>query len=129
MRQLSEKLLTRDQYSNLATSLILTYYVSGTIFSRTCTSWSANLSGYGPGSGLFIDHFNENNINDYPTPELSNTPLIQSQCNYMATNLSLTSNLSGTTFAQECTPSSTNVTGYIVGVGTRINDFHLRHFL
>ena len=101
--------LTDKQCDNSANQMILQSNVSGTTFVWTATPPPANLStGYGPESGI---------INAYPTPDLSNNPLIQSQCNYMATNLSLTSDLSGTTFTRNCIPSSANMTGYITGSG------------
>ena len=39
----------------------------------------------------------------------------------MATNLALTSNVSGATFTWTCTPSSGNVTGFSPGSGLLIN--------
>ena len=39
----------------------------------------------------------------------------------MATNLALTSNVSGTLFSWTCTPSSANITGYGSGTGSFIN--------
>ncbi len=107
-----------SQCNNVATRLTLTEHVSGTTLTWTCTPSSANLSGYGPDSGLanrdipciYI-------IKAYPTPELSNTPLFESQCNYKATNQALNSNVSGTTFSRTCASSSAKVTGYSVRTG------------
>jgi uncharacterized protein (TIGR02145 family) len=48
----------------------------------------------------------------YPSPNLSNNPLNKTQCNNTTTNLTLTSNVTGTLFTWTCTPSSANVSGF-----------------
>jgi hypothetical protein len=48
----------------------------------------------------------------YPTPDLSNNPKNKQQCNNVATNITLTSNVAGTLFTWTCTPSSANVSGF-----------------
>jgi uncharacterized protein (TIGR02145 family) len=48
----------------------------------------------------------------YPTPDLSNTPLSQSQCNNQPTGINLTSNVAGTLFTWTATGSTVQVTGY-----------------
>ena len=48
----------------------------------------------------------------FPTPDLSNTPPSMQLCNNSPTNLTLTSNIAGTSFTWTCTPSSANITGW-----------------
>ena len=48
----------------------------------------------------------------YPTPDLSNNPLNKQICNNDHTGISLTSDISGTTFTWTCTPGSGNISGY-----------------
>ena len=48
----------------------------------------------------------------YPTPDLSNSPINKQQCNNLATNIPLTSNVAGTLFTWTCTPSSVNLSGF-----------------
>ena len=48
----------------------------------------------------------------YPTPNLSNSPAAKQICNNQQTNVSLTSNVTGTLFTWTATPSSANVNGY-----------------
>jgi len=47
-----------------------------------------------------------------PTPDLSNSPPSKQICNNTATNITLTSNVSGTLFTWTCTPSSVNLSGF-----------------
>ena len=48
----------------------------------------------------------------YPTPDLSNAPASKSQCDNLATNITLTSNVAGTLFTWTCIPSTGNITGW-----------------
>ena len=57
----------------------------------------------------------------YPSPNVSNSPLSQSQCSGLSTSITLTSGVAGTTFTWTCTPSSANVTGFSAGAGATIN--------
>jgi len=48
----------------------------------------------------------------HPQPNLSNTPLNKQQCNNLPTNITLTSNVTGTLFTWTATGSSASVTGF-----------------
>ena len=47
-----------------------------------------------------------------PKPVLTNSPALTTQCSNILTNITLTSNVSGTLFTWTCTPSSGNITGF-----------------
>jgi len=132
--------LNKQQCNNLATNIALTSNVAGTLFTWTCTPSSANVSGFTNStnptnlinqtlgnSGYNIEtvtyHITPraNNcdgiltdfvVTVYPTPDLSNNPKNKQQCNNQPTNITLTSNVTGTLFTWTCTPSSANVSGF-----------------
>jgi uncharacterized protein (TIGR02145 family) len=122
-----------------ATSAInLTSSLAGTTFVWTVVSSSPDLSGYSEGTGNAINQTIVNSgftidtliytitptangctgtasgdtVTVYPTPDLANTPLSESICQGSPTNITLTSNVTGTLFTWTCTPSSGFVTGY-----------------
>lgn len=137
----------QQQCNNLPTNIMLTSNIAGATFTWTCLPSSANITGYSNGSGTWINHnlVNTGNVTEsvtytiiprinscigiasdyvvtvYPTPVLTNSPLTVQQCNNQATNLALTSNVSGAFFTWTCTPSSVNVTGFSPGSGPQIN--------
>ncbi|MFC2102720.1 PKD-like domain-containing protein [Bacteroidota bacterium] len=132
--------LIHAQCNDLNTGINLTTNVSGTAFTWEATASSGNLTGQSnstvPGtsinqdinnSGYDIDtvyytivpHANScegdtsvYKVAVYPTPDLTNAPLSQSQCDGLATGLNLTSNVIGTEFTWICVPSSANITGW-----------------
>lgn len=132
--------LIHSQCNDLNTGIALTSNVSVTLFTWVATASSGNLTGQTnsatPGiaidqlinnSGISIDtvfytivpHANSctgdtsvYKVVVFPTPDLSNSPLSQSQCDEQSTGLSLQSNIAGTQFTWSCTASSGNVTGY-----------------
>jgi len=131
---------SQAQCDNLATNILLTSNVAGARFTWTCTPSSANVTGWADNAvptnvlnqtldntgfnietvtyhltpdisgcpGTMADY----TVTVYPTPDLSNAPLSQSQCDNLATNVTLTSNVAGTLFTWTCTPSSGNITGW-----------------
>ncbi|MBE0646231.1 MAG: hypothetical protein IH596_00435 [Bacteroidales bacterium] len=137
---LSNTPITQEQCNNLSTNIALTSNVTNTLFTWTATPSSANITGYSdqPAGVTLIDHTLVNSsyidqtvtyhitphandcdgiVYDYvvtvhPTPDLTNTPLNQSQCNNLNTNIALTSNIAGTQFTWTATGSSGNVTGF-----------------
>ncbi|MCX6252123.1 MAG: hypothetical protein NTX61_15405, partial [Bacteroidetes bacterium] len=132
--------LAKSICNNLATGITLTSNVNGALFTWTCTPSSGNVSGFSnsvaPGtlinqtlvnSGFNIEtvtyHITprangcDGDVTDFvvtvfPTPDLSNNPPSEQICNNQQTNITLTSDVSGTLFTWTCTPSSGNVTGY-----------------
>ena len=48
----------------------------------------------------------------FPTPTLTNSPASKSQCDNVATSVTLTSSVAGTLFTWTATPSSANITGW-----------------
>jgi uncharacterized protein (TIGR02145 family) len=117
--------------------------VAGSTYSWTCTPSSANLAGFLPGSGGVITQTLTNSgytietvtyhvtpaangcsgpVTDYivtvnPRPDVSNSPPVTQTCSGNTTNIILTSNVTGTTYAWTCTPSSANITGFSPGSG------------
>ena len=118
-------------------SILLSSSVAGTAFSWTATS-SGNLNGFSGGTGNTINHVITNTgfttdtviytitpvangcqgqplavpVAIHPVPDLSNSPPRTGICNNTWTNITLTSNVTGTTFTWTCTQSSGNVTGW-----------------
>jgi uncharacterized protein (TIGR02145 family) len=137
---LSNSPASKAQCDNLATNITLTSNVAGTLFTWTCTPSSANITGWTNNAvpttalnqtlnntGFNVETVTYNitpiangcpgNITPYivtvyPTPNVSNAPLSMQLCNNSATNLTLTSNVTGTLFTWTCTPSSGNITGW-----------------
>ncbi|MEI6898945.1 MAG: PKD-like domain-containing protein [Bacteroidota bacterium] len=140
MPNLSNVPLNKSQCNNQNTSVVLTSNVPGTLFTWTATPGSANITGQSDQlipvaliSQVLINSSYSDQIVTYhltphangctgvlvnfvvtvhPTPDLTNTPLNQRQCNSVNTNLLLTSHVTGTLFTWTTTPSSPNVTGY-----------------
>ena len=123
-----------------ATNITLTTNNDSTQFTWSCTTSSANLSGYSnsatPGriinqtidnTGFTIDTVYYHIVGHsygcsgdtsiykvavYPSPNLSNLPASKSICTNTSTNVNLTSNVVGTLFTWTATGSSANVSGY-----------------
>ena len=128
------------------TAINLTSNVTGTTFSWTTAGSSANVTGFTDGSGSTIAQTLTNSgytietvtytvtpqangcpgnpvdfvVTVYPTPDVSNTITTDSVCNGEATTITLTSNVSGTTFAWTAVGSSGNAGGYSNGSGSTI---------
>ena len=126
--------------NNMAFLLNLTADVAGSTFTWTCTPSSANITGWannaipattinqtlvntgvGPETvtyhitptalgcnGPTVDYV----VTVYLTALVTNAPAFKNQCDNVATNVNLTSNVPGATFTWTCTPSSGNVTGW-----------------
>jgi uncharacterized protein (TIGR02145 family) len=137
---LSNTPLTQDQCNNLNTNITLTSNVATTLFTWTASGSSANITGFSDNTtpADLIDHTLVNSgtnietveytitpqangcdgndytftVTVYPTPDLSNTPLSQNQCNNLNTNIGLTSNVTGTQFTWTASGSSANITGF-----------------
>lgn len=138
---LSNSPAAQTQCSGLATNITLTSHVAGTLFtwvaipsSGAVTGWSSNLTmptttlnqvlvntGTTPQTVTYRLIPVANScpgdttnyvVTVYPVPNLSNTPLSQSQCNNANTNLTLTSQISGTLFTWTATGSSPSISGY-----------------
>ncbi len=133
--------------SNSPTNIILAANFPGSTFTWTCTSSSPNVVGFSDGSGSIISQYlmNLGNIpesiiyhitptlngcsgpvTDYvvtvlPFPSITNTPMSKQICSGSSTNISLTSNVAGTTFYWSATGSSPNISGYSQGSGSLIN--------
>ena len=131
---------SKTQCDNLPTGITLTSAVAGTLFTWTATPSSANITGWADNAvptttlnqtldntGFNIEtvtyHITPSangcpgTMKDYvvtvnPTPDLSNAPLTKTQCDNVATNIPLISNVAGTLFTWTCTPSSANITGW-----------------
>jgi uncharacterized protein (TIGR02145 family) len=131
---------SKSQCDNLPTGINLTSTVAGTQFTWTCTPSSASITGWSDNAvpGTLLNQTLDNTgfstetvtyhvipiangcpgpvtnyvVTVYPTPNLSNAPPSLQICNNTATNLTLTSNVTGTMFTWTCTPSSANVTGW-----------------
>ncbi|MEI6900971.1 MAG: PKD-like domain-containing protein, partial [Bacteroidota bacterium] len=130
--------------SQTAPSVNLLSSCPGTIFTWTPQLISGSATGFSPGVGPLINQTitNTGNIpavinyivsmntgiclgNDTtytitvsPKPLLTNTPLFSQLCNNTSTNLTLTSNVTGTLFTWTCTPSSANITGWSDNTGS-----------
>ena len=130
----------KSQCNNTPTNIELTSNVTGTQFTWTASGSSALVTGFSDNltptttlnqtlinSGYNIEtvtyhltpHANgcdgpvtDYTVTVYPTPDLSNTPENQQQCNDQLTNITLTSNVTGTSFTWTCIPSSANISGY-----------------
>ena len=135
---ITNALTTSAICSNTPTGISLSADVAVTTFSWTAAASSLNLSGFSNGAGSSIVQTIINSgftpetvtytvipsangcpgaavnfiVTVNPTPDLTNTPLAKSQCNNVATNINLTSNVAGTQFTWTCTPSSVSITGW-----------------
>ncbi|MEI6898845.1 MAG: PKD-like domain-containing protein, partial [Bacteroidota bacterium] len=137
---LSNLPLASAQCSNQASNITLNSNVNGTLFTWTATGSTLQVSGFSDNpvpttllnqtllnSGTNVEtvtyhltpHANgcQGLQTDYivtvaPVPNLSNSPLIKQQCNNLSTNITLTSNVTGTLFTWTATGSSLQVSGY-----------------
>ena len=131
---------TKSICTNNSTNIILTSNVPGTLFTWNANGSSGNVTGFSnnatptitlnqllTNSGNAIEmvtyhitphaHGCDGKITNYvvtvnPTPLLSNLPAITTQCSNLLTNITLNSNVTGTLFTWNCTPSSGNITGF-----------------
>ncbi|MFH1297240.1 MAG: PKD-like domain-containing protein, partial [Bacteroidota bacterium] len=129
-----------------ATNLSLQADVTGSTFAWRAFASSANLAGFGSGSGNTIAQILTNNgftpqsvtyrvaasangcngdstdfiVVVYPVADVIFVPTGQALCSGQVTNLSLQSNVAGATFTWIATGSSPNVTGYTNGSGNLI---------
>jgi hypothetical protein len=122
-----------------STGVTLTSNVTGTLFTWNATASSGTVTGFSnngtptttlnqtlTNSGSTIEtvtyhitpHANGCNgkLTDYvvtvnPSPTLTNSPASTTLCSAVLSNITLTSNVSGTLFTWTCTPSSGNITG------------------
>ena len=141
---LSTSPLSKSQCDNQNTNILLTSNITGTLFTWTCTTSSGNITGWSDNSvpTLALDQTLDNTgfttewvtyhvtpaangctgtptsytVTVFPTPDLSNAPLSQSQCDNLPTNITLSSNVTGTLFTWSCVPSSANITGWAANV-------------
>ena len=137
---LSNSPASKSQCDNTATNVTLTSDIAGTLFTWTCVPSSASITGWANNAvpttilNQTLDNtgFNTESVTYqvtptangctgspanyivtvYPTPNLSNAPASKSQCDNLATNVTLTSNVTGTQFTWTCAPSSANITGW-----------------
>ena len=137
---LSNSPASKSQCDNVATNIVLTSNIAGTLFTWTCVPSSANITGWANNAvpttilNQTLDNTGFNTetvtyqitpsangcaggvanyvVTVYPTPNLSNAPASKSQCDNLATNVTLTSNVAGTQFTWTCTPSTANITGW-----------------
>jgi uncharacterized protein (TIGR02145 family) len=126
--------------------VILTSHVAGATFTWTATGSSANITGYGPGSGLVIDQVLTNlglNVEtvtyhvdptangcpgiakDYlvtivSVPDVYFNPPAQAICNAETCNIQNLSTVTGTTFTWTASGSSANLSGFSAGSGNLI---------
>ncbi len=82
--------------------------------SGNLTVYGTNTCGNGPTSAPLAITVN-------PIPSVTNNPLSKQICSGSSTGIALTSGVSGTTFSWTATPSSGNVSGFLAGSGTTIN--------
>ena len=135
-----------SQCNNLQTNIILASHVDSTAFTWRAFASTANITGFssntGPAdtliaqtlvnSGYTIDTvtyrlmpvantcFGDSvdfKVAVYPTPDFSNNPAFQSQCNNQATAINLLSNVANTAFTWTCTQTSGNITGWTENPG------------
>jgi len=120
--------------------------VPGITFSWTAST-TGNVTGFSSGTGSTISHTLVNNDNVtrtviyavtmilngcssgvsnfsvtvYPTPLITNIPLVATKCSGAAFNLALSSNVAGSTYSWIANCGTTGVTGYSGGTGGTIN--------
>ena len=133
--------LTKSICDSTSTNISLLSNNDSTLFTWVCTSNSPTLSGYSnnittPGTLINQVLYNSGTTLDtviyrivphsfgclgdtsnyrvvvFPFPNLSNIPLTKNICNNTPTNVTLTSNVTGTLFTWTCTASSGNLSGY-----------------
>ncbi len=141
--------LNKQICNGTATNITLTSDVSGAQFTWNCSPSSGNVTGYSDNSvptfainqtlhntGYSIEtvtyHITpiangcsgavtDYTVTVYPAANVSNNPLSKQICSGSATNISLTSNVNGTTFTWTATLTSGSVTGFSSGSDTQIN--------
>ena len=142
---LSNNPLSSQICSGTSTNVILTSNVNGTNFSWTATGSSPNISGYGPGSGSWINQVLVNlglnpefvtynitpdangcqgDATDYvvsiaQVPDVYFQPTTQTICSQQMTNINMLSHVTGTTFTWTAS-GSPFITGFSPGSGTLI---------
>ena len=133
--------LIKSQCNNQNTNINLTSNVTGTLFTWSCTPSSGNITGWANNVSTPAGTISQTLVNSgfltesvtykiipvangctgaqvnyvvtvFPTPDLSNIPAAKTQCDNVATNILLTSNVATTQFTWTCTASSLNVTGW-----------------
>jgi uncharacterized protein (TIGR02145 family) len=138
---LSNAPAVQAQCNNTATGITLQSNIANTTFTWRAFGTTANLSGYASNTGAGTTTIDQTLINSgytidtvvyrlmpsanacsgdstdykvavYPTPDLSNSPALQTQCNNLSTNLSLLSNVANTTFTWTAYTTSANITGF-----------------
>lgn len=137
---------TFAQCDGATTAIGLTSNVTGTTYTWTVSVSSGNLAGFAGGSGSLIAQTLTNSgytietvtyqvtpsangctgvpvdftVTVYPTPDVSNTTTSFTQCSGATTSVTLTSNISGTSFSWMASGSSAYVSGYTGGTGSLI---------
>jgi uncharacterized protein (TIGR02145 family) len=132
--------------STTSTNIVLTASCPGTTYTWTSAVITGNITGNSSGSGSPIIQTLTNNLptqgqvaytihptagscvgNDTvfsvfvnPKPHVTTTPLTASVCSNTATNITLLSDVTGSSFTWIATGSSGNVSGYSAGTGTSI---------
>jgi len=138
---------TFAQCDGATSNIPLTSNITGTTFSWTTSASSGNVTGYSDGSGSLIAQTLTNTaysiesvtyqvtpsangcpgvpvdftVTVYPTPNVSNTSTTFAQCSGETTSITLTSNVSGTSYSWVASGSSANVTGFLDGTGSLIS--------
>jgi uncharacterized protein (TIGR02145 family) len=133
--------------SNTSTNIQLISSVPGSTFTWTASIIAGNVSGFANGSGSVIAQQLVNNDitigkvkyriipsangclgapQDFqvlvdPIPAMTNTIQTSQICAGLSTNVSLQSNINGTTFSWTATASSANITGFSNGTGNTIS--------
>ncbi|TSA23679.1 MAG: PKD domain-containing protein, partial [Bacteroidetes bacterium] len=143
---LSNNPAIQPQCNNQSTNLTLTSNVANTTFTWRAFASSANITGFSDNTGAGVTLIDQILVNSgfnidtvtyrlmpmanacfgdsvdykvvvFPTPDLSNSPAVQSQCNNQNTGITLTSNVANTTFTWTCTQTSGNVNGWSANPG------------
>jgi uncharacterized protein (TIGR02145 family) len=140
--------LSKTICSNQLTNIPLTSNVVGAGFTWTTSLMSGTVTGFSNGAGTIINQLLVNtgfipgvvryrifpnangcagppadyNVTVNPVPDLSNVPNRYPVCSGNTANITLLSNVAGTTFTWTAVPSSGNLSGFTNGSGTVIND-------
>ena len=119
-------------------------------FFWTAVASSSDISGYSDGNGDTIVHILTNSgyleetvqytitshaancssdpqiitITVFPVPDLKTTPLFQEVCSGQATNITLASNVPGTSFTWTCSQISGHITGYMNNPGPGVSQIN-----
>jgi uncharacterized protein (TIGR02145 family) len=138
----------KSQCNNMATNIILTSHIAGTLFTWTCTPSSANISGFANStnpttlinqtlvnSGYNIEMVTYhilpsangctgNNIdfviNVFPVPDVYFIPPSLTICSMQTTLINNNSHVSGTSFSWTASGSSPQIKGFTPGSGNQI---------